>query len=304
MYISRIFYCSLLVPLIAGFASTVPAQVPPTACKFDAKRLAFQGSALEQARCLMRTVQKGGQLGQTVPLPKALEDLIGNKPQFDKAAFETYVLSQGVNPKDLGGSVQAELSRAEGADKPLARYFVLHDTSWNVCADVAKFDGADLPNKPWNDAGRWSDNKQAHLFITRDGKLVAPQGRTFAVPWRATQLEQIVGTASRGLFLHVEHVQLRRAELLPGQSPNNAKGECRNDRLAQMPGFSPVQTDRSTLTYIAASLRRGEWLIPASHAILDEGIKSGHDDPQNFDIKNWTKSICRHLTKLNHPCTG
>lgn len=200
--------------------------------------------------------------------------------------------------------MHVELSRAEGADKPVARYFVLHDTSVNVCADVSKFEGADFPHKRWNLADRWSDDEQAHLFITREGKLVAPKGRTFSVPWRATQLEKIVGTVSRGLFLHVEHVQLRSVELLPGQSPKNAKGDCRNDRLAQMPGFSPAQMDRSALTYIAASLRRGEWLIPASHAALDEGVQSGHDDPQNFDVKIWTKSICRHLVKLARACAS
>jgi hypothetical protein len=65
-----------------------------------------------------------------------------------------------------------------------------------------------------------------HLFITRDGKVVSPQGRTFATPWRATQLEMIVGTASRGLFLHVEHVQLRSVDALPVKSTKKQDG-CR-----------------------------------------------------------------------------
>ena len=304
MWKIRKFRTGLLAFFIAAFASATSAQTPPTSCKFDAKELKFQGSALEQARCLMRAVRKSGHLGPVESLPRALESLIGNRLQIDKSVFETYVSSQGMAKDSLGGSVHVELSRAEGANRPTARYFVLHDTSWNVCTDVAKFDGADLPDKQWNSVDRWSDNDEAHLFITRDGKLVAPQGRTFSVPWRATQLEKIVGTASRGLFLHVEHIQLRSVELSPGQSPMNAKGKCRNDRLAQAPGFSPAQMDRSALTYIAASIRRGEWLIPASHAALDEGVTSGHDDPQNFDVKIWTENICRHLAKLERACTG
>lgn len=106
----------------------------------------------------------------------------------------------------------------------------------------------------------------------------------------------------RGLFLHIENVQLRKAELPPGTSPTTPDGKCRNDRIAQEPGLSAIQLDRLALAYIAASVRGGTWLIPATHAALDDGIANGHDDPQHFDLAAWGTRVCATLAALAAPC--
>lgn len=65
----------------------------------------------------------------------------------------------------------------------MAKYFVIHDTSYNLC-EVTNFpDNQDVADARWNLASRWENNDNAHLFITRDGKSVNPQGRTFADAW-------------------------------------------------------------------------------------------------------------------------
>src|SRR5262249_60049490 len=75
----------------------------------------------------------------------------------------------------------------------------------------------DRPDWRWNRDEEYASYPQAHLFLTRDGRSVAPQGRTFKVPWRATKLERpAADKRTKGLFLHVENVQPRRAEPEPG----------------------------------------------------------------------------------------
>ena len=98
-----------------------------------------------------------------------------------------------------------------------------------------------------------------------------------------------------GLFLHVELVQPRRSV------PGGGKG---NDGLAPDPGFTPAQYDRLALLYFAASVRKGTWLIPAFHAVLDTGFANGHDDPQNFSLADWSASLSRLQAVLQQADTG
>jgi len=64
-----------------------------------------------------------------------------------------------------------------------------------------------------------------------------------------------------------------------------------NDIISPDPGFTLEQYDKLALLYICASARSGNWLIPAYHAVLDQGIKNGHDDPQNFELNKFSESI-------------
>lgn len=112
----------------------------------------------------------------------------------------------------------------------------------------------------------------------------------FSIPWRATKLEVLeLGARSRGRFLHTECIQPRRSDL---DAPSG------NDLIAPSPGFSDKQLQRLALVYIAASLRRGQWLIPAFHAVIDSGLADGHDDPQHFDLSAWALSIQRILDNV------
>lgn len=285
--------------------NTVFANTSKGVCRFETHSLAFQGTAVEQARCLLTPVLKGGRLDTThAELPLLFRNLVGRPAQIDLSKFKHYSSELGLDPNSFGGGVNLPLSRADSGNGPVAKYFVIHDTSYNVCADTGQLAKSDLSDAPWNRINTWTNNKNAHLYITRDGKLIAPQGRTFATAWRATKLENEIGLVSRGLFLHVENVQLRVAELKVGQSPKNADGNCRNDRIAQQPGLTDTQLSRLALTYIAASLRGGAWMIPAYHAVIDAGISDGHDDPQNFDLTQWGRHLCAHMDKLGAPCSN
>ena len=104
------------------------------------------------------------------------------------------------------------------------------------------------------------------------------------------------GTALKGLFLHVELIQPRRA-LERGYGR-------RNDFLAPDPGFSPAQYDSLALVYMVASVRAGFWLIPAFHAVLDEGIRNKHDDPQNFELEAFARSLDAAGRRIAHAHRG
>ena len=39
------------------------------------------------------------------------------------------------------------------------------------------------------------------------------------------------------------------------------------------------------------AVRAGFWMIPAFHAVLDEGICDKHDDPQNFELEQFAQSL-------------
>ncbi len=289
--------------LVLFCAVVQDAVTAPVGCGFDQNTLSFLGTPIEQALCLLRPVQKGAVLAPKLSsLPMPLQSLIGNKVSATAAQLDQYLTTLSIPTDALGGSTNAPISRAEGGERPFARYFVIHDTSNNVCVDNGEFARADHPDATWNRLSTWSNSKDAHLFLTRDGKLIAPQGRTFATPWRATKLESKFGTATRGLFLHIENVQLRVAERKPGMPVKRPDGTCINDLIAQTPGFSEIQMNRLALAYIAASVRRGSWMIPLFHAVLDNGISDGHDDPQNFELSSFAAQICQHLRLIDGSC--
>jgi hypothetical protein len=273
------------------------------ACAWDAAAFSFAGTPIEQARCLMRPVAIGGRIGDApAVLPHSLEAIIGRPVAFDANALRISLRAQGIDESGIGGALDAPLSLTERSPPQRARYFVIHDTSNLLCRREDFPANADSPDAPWNRPEAWADHAQAHLFIARDGAAYAPQGRSFATPWRATKLEKTLGVPSRGLFLHIENVQLRRPELTHEAPLLRPNGECVNDRIAQSPGFSVAQTKRLALVYAAASVRAGEWLIPAYHAVLDSPFVGGHDDPQNFDVEAWVGEVCALRNALGDYC--
>jgi hypothetical protein len=196
---------------------------------------------------------------------------------------------------------------------------VIHDTSTpNLVRDLPDFppniNDAEWQWKrtKWNDLSLpiYRNSGEAHLYINRTGDSVAPQGRTFATPWRATRFEgtDLHGTRLRGLFLHIENIQPRRCDpavtnccrtcIIKGK-----KQTCCNDAIAPEPGFTESQLRRLALVYVAASVRRGTWLIPVFHSVLDTEPRiptdERHDDPQNFDVQAWADILQRLLTELD-----
>jgi len=256
-------------------------------CKFDHATLQFSGTPADQARCLLNPVEPVGRLGAAMnALPAAIEKRVGNSTDLPSRETLAALLRDRGATQDLIDTLAQPVSHAHDND-PLARsatYIVFHDTStpnyrsqpWPVSID-------DDPKV--NNLARYecsNDIERAHVFINRGGKIFL--AHDFTVPWRATKFETAknFGPALKGLFLHVELIQPRRALKGYGRS---------NDFLAPTPGFSQAQYDSLALIYTVASRRAGFWMIPAFHSVLDEGIRNKHDDPQNFELAQFAKSL-------------
>ena len=257
-------------------------QVLNEPCPFNAETLQFVGKPLDQARCLLRPVHPYGRLGRALKkLPHPLDSLIGKPVAMTVPQFRRYLMDQGIAETDLGGNLDVPLCRkwnnAPGA--PTADYLVLHDTSTPNYGNQPIPDNINTPEWPYNALQQWDQGEQAkaHVFINRLGESLTAVD--FATPWRATKLEvRVLGEKSRGMALHVELIQPRQSD------PNGPPG---NDAIAPRPGFTDAQLQRLALVYMAASIRKGQWLIPAYHAAFDAGIPDAHDDPQHFDLFRW-----------------
>ncbi len=256
-------------------------------CRFDPAALTFAGTSREQAACLVSPVSQFGTIGlPRTDLPATFGDFVGNANALPTREALRRVLRERGQDQTFDPALENPVARAL-EDEPLARpatYFVIHDTS------SPNFMGRAWPSdidadKSINNLARYScDNKieRAHVFINRSGAVML--SHDFSVPWRATKFEMAAefGTALRGLFLHIELVQPRKRS--PGRG-------WANDFLAPDPGFSKAQYEALALVYTVASVRAGYWLIPAFHAVLDDGIYDKHDDPQNFDLSAFAESV-------------
>lgn len=238
---------------------------------------------------MLRPVLIGGHLGAPFKkLPAPLDQLIGEPLDIDKAALQRYLAKHNINEADIGGSLNDPVSPAHTANPnaPLARYFVIHDVSTPNYLD--KPFPPDINEATWslNDLRkRWIGRKVTHVYINRLGESVT------AVDFKTELPDPNHGTKfardhlrnkGKGLYLHVELIQPRR---------RNPQGSPDNDNIAPVPGFTDAQLARLALVYIAASVRRGAWLIPAFHAAIDVGIPNAHDDPQNFDTARWADDL-------------
>jgi hypothetical protein len=155
----------------------------------------------------------------------------------------------------------------------------------------------DINEASWRGNNLGNAPKVAHVFINRVGQSVTKVD--FQTPFRATQYE-LQTNQRKGLFLNIESIQPRRCQIPSGASKCKKKnnGEFENDFIAPDPGFTKDQLDRLAVVYIAASVRRGKWLIPAFHVVIDQGIRGGHDDPQNFNLDQWSKQLNGILTEI------
>ena len=262
----------MALSILATFVFAIPtaAQTP---CPFDA----FEVDQL--ARCLLRPVKTYGNLGPTPDtLPAPLESLIGKPVDVSAASLKRYLEAHSITEASIGGLLSTPLTTA--------RFFVIHDTSYPYLKND-EFP-ADINETTWagNNLRRWEQVKVTHVYVNRLGESATAS--TFEVMVGATKYEKR-NPGRRGLFIHVELIQPRRRD--PG-------GGANNDAIAPSPGFTAKQLDRLALLYVAASVRRGQWLLPAFHATVDAGIPDAHDDPQNFDLDGWMASLERLLAEL------
>lgn len=282
-------------------------------CAFNVATLSFAGEPVQQASCLLRPV---GALAKLRPplivLPEVLASRIGSP--FDlprREALSEYLSRQNLE-NDFAADLWQPVARANDNDPaaPSARYFVMHDTSgpfldgsrWPVDLDT---------NRKINNLARFRCEdgwESAHVIVNRAGDLLL--GHDFSVAWRATKFERAVdfGGRLKGLFLHVEMIQPRRREAhvraVGHRGRHSRRPSYRHVTVAPIPGFTEAQYERLALIYIIASVRRGSWLIPAFHAVIDNDIRNGHDDPQNFELADFAASLERLLDRLHKPDTA
>ncbi len=250
-------------------------------CRFDRDTLSFAGSGVEQAECLLQKVEPRGEVSPQ-QLPQVLHDILASggapSPQALSAAlaafpdsYRAYAVEHSRDP----------VSQTE-AGLPL-RYFVIHDTSTPFLGNDPF--PRDLDNDPLiNSFDPYVVAEPvAHIFLNRQGQIW--QGHEFAEPWRATKLEsRVIGVPARGRFVHIETIQPRRF----------ADGsDWLGDTRGPQPGFSHAQYRMLAALYVLVSARAGSWLIPAFHHTVDAGIPDAHDDPQNFDLNQFTRELER-----------
>lgn len=264
-------------------------------CGFDPQTLRFAGEPAEQARCLLRGADRTHNLEPPLEmLPQGLASRVGQTtglPTRDALAAHLVRLDL---VWDYAPFLWSPVTRARGNDPqaPSARYLVIHDTSapnYGARPFPANIDG----HAGINNLGRFrcSDGwGPGHVVINRTGGMVMTH--ELGEPWRSTKFERATrfGNDLRGLFLHVELVQPRRSAGHGGH----------NDAEAPVPGFSRVQYERLALVHTIASVRAGRWLIPAFHVAIDAGIYGGHDDPRNFEIEVFARSLDWLVDRLEH----
>lgn len=266
-------------------------------CVFDPATLSFQGEPAEQARCLMRGMDRSRNLAPPMAsLPAALAERVGTETGLPPRDVLSTFLSRQDLEWDFAAYLWLPISRGNDNDPsaPMARYFVIHDTSG------PNYGHRSFPEEVDNNAKinslkrfRCSDGwGAAHVVINRAGGMLVTHD--FSFPWRATKFEQAANFsgALKGLFVHVELVQPRRAAAGRGR---------RNDAQSPDPPFTTAQYDRLALVYVIASVRAQRWLIPAYHAALDADIRNGHDDPLNFDPQSFADSLQKLMDRLRNP---
>lgn len=241
----------------------------------------FSGPALDQAKCLLRPVKPKGIVGgRRQSLPEPFATLLGQPVNVNRDALKRFLTSRAIREADIGGALSDPVS---------ASYMVIHDTS------SPNFElGAFPPNI---NAAEWSGNRLApfaggertHVFINRIGESITSRNFKAPTPKAGIKLENRFPELKK-IFLHIECIQPRRS---------GSPGPAHNDFIAPTPGFSEKQLDRLALVYVAASVRRGQWLLPAFHCVLDIGIPDAHDDPQNFDLDQWASRLGALLDTIN-----
>ena len=103
-------------------------------CAFDQTTLSFHGDGVEQTRCLMRGMDETRNLGaQMAMMPAPLADRVGNEAGLPtREALSTYLSKLDLEWDFAQYLLTCCRCRAPATmmpTAPMARYFVIHDTS-------------------------------------------------------------------------------------------------------------------------------------------------------------------------------
>jgi hypothetical protein len=275
---------NFVAALLMSFMCVATARGQQSLCPFGST----DTDAL--ARCLLRPVLRGGNLGPTpAALPAPLDTLIGRPMSVDVAKLRSYLQAHGIAEGDIGGALAHDLTKV--------RYFVIHDTSSPEISAATFPSNINEPTWPANNLNNWvHSNVPTHVFVNRVGE--SKTKANFNAIVRGTKYElgrdlpsgpqRNHAVAERaGQFVHIEQIQPRRKS-----NPHTFFD------LAPQPGMTQKQLDRLAVLYVAASVRAGRWLLPAFHCALDTPIPDAHDDPQGFDTGVWLGSLRALLSEL------
>ena len=260
----------------------LPKPVRLSLCAFSDKDMAYVGTPRQQALCLMPEGDPMHFKPRTT-LGAPLDGLVGSIVQIDETKLLAVMHEDGVDYS--AEALKAPVSHAWGGKSygPPARYFVLHDTS--TAMGKPYFPPNDDPALNRLGAQYCSGGWMAHTFVNRLGKALLAYD--YGDAWRATKFEQI-NPWRKGLFLHNELTQPR----LP------RRGETLTDAsLAPSPAFTDAQYRTIALLYAAASVRAGQWLVPAFHSAIDHAWDDGHDDPRDFDLAKFDQALAEILRR-------
>jgi len=238
----------------------------------------------EQARCLLRPVKKFGNLGEPLPtLPALLDTLIGQpvEPALSLERIRNYLARNGIRERDVGGTLSVRLA------KP--RYFVIHDTSDFLSGANGFPTNVDQDSWAPNNLAVRVRRKICHVYVNRLGVSATAIPFASANPPKGTKFSAC-HSAQKSKFIHIENIQPRIRDRSVSFS---------NDAIAPNPGFTDSQLERLALLYLIASVRSGKWLIPAYHSPIDLGYPNRHDDPQNFNLNEWTEKLSVLLDRIN-----
>ncbi|MEO5984086.1 MAG: hypothetical protein ABIP80_01195 [Ferruginibacter sp.] len=279
----KVFYYLLAFLLFSDFLLVAQSSSQ----LFDKSKMEYMGSKQKQAKLLMRKVGMWGKiLEKEAHVDPLFLNLLDSAIGISRNKLKEYLNSQNVNETDVGGSIGLKLSYIMHKGKNVyAKYFVIHDVSFPVFKHSFP-ENINSDSWSFNNPRNWN-KKVTHTYLTRTGGLNTVT--SFAKGLRATKFElKILGTASKGLFIHVELIQPR---VYPPGSTISAP-------VAPKLGFTEAQYKKLALLYICASVRKEEWLVPSFHVNIDEKLNDFHDDPQNFETQKFTSEVLELVSRL------
>ena len=291
--IALLFLFSINNETLDSFRNPRPVEGSHSALapKFDLNTMRFAGTTSSQARYLLRHVYFGGRLGDTLTtLPPFIDSLMLDiLPVITRDELRSYIAEQNIDSMDIGGNISRPLSQTRNGI--MAGYFIIHDAS-NLMNPPYKSFSPIVNSMKWyhNQIWRQRNFKWAHAFINRLGQSITCndfETAVYGTKFEKSDNNPDIGDSCVGNFIHIENIQPRRS---------SRRKRPYNDLIAISPGLTDKQYQRLALLYLTASTRKEGWLIPSFHAVIDEGIKDAHSDPQNFELMKWVKS----MQKLYH----
>ena len=277
-----------VIAFVVAAANVLAAQSVCDRFQAVRDRCDLNGTAVEQAKCLLRPVKKFANLGDPLQeLPAPLLTLVGQPTatSVTKDQLKRFLDAKAIREADIGGTVSVRLSRP--------KYFVIHDTSDLLTSTEFPSTINDAASS-LNNLSRRVSRKVCHVYIDRTGQSATAVNFESQTPPSGTKFGSC-HRSQRNAFLHIENIQPR----LRDPSVRFA-----NDALAPEPGFSEAQLERLALVYVVASVRSGKWLIPAYHSPIDLGFPGRHDDPQNFDLESWATKLKELIEEIRNATQG